>query len=482
MQAMATITSAGLGSGLDISSLVSQLVSAERSPTETRLNTQEAKVQAKISAFGVLRSALAQFQTALGKLTDVDDFLAYKATSGNDKVFTASASSSAAAGTFDVVVERLAQSQKLVSGGFASSGTAVGTGTLTLSVGGDSFSVAVDAGNHTLAGIRDAINGASDNTGVSATVVNVDDGLGGTVAKLVLTSATTGTAGAVTVTVADDDGNPTDATGLSALAYDPGAGVPVTNLSLLRAAQDAKLYIDGQPVTRSSNTFDDAIAGVTLTLRGVSEEDASGDPVAAALSVDVDRAAATGLIQGFANAYNAVVDAIKQVASYNATTRQATALFGDATVRSLQASLRAELGRAVAGLPAGLASLAEVGVTTGADGKLTVSSTRLESALNSDLTAVANLFAADGGYAKRLDDLVSAYVDPDGLLKARTDGLDARVKDIDQQRDALDLRMASLQARLLKQYTAMDSLVAQLQTTGNYLTQQIESLKAQTNQ
>lgn len=478
---MATITSAGLGSGLDISSIVNQLVSAERSPAASRLDRQEAQTQAKLSAFGTLKSALSQFRTALGKLTDVNGFLTRKATSGNDKVFTAAASTTAAAGSFEVVVERLAQSQKLGSAGFASASTVVGTGTLTLSVGGESVSLAIDGSNNTLAGIRDAINGASDNPGVSATIVNVDDGLGGRVAKLVLTSATAGTAGAITVAVTDDDGNPTDTSGLSALAYDPGAGVPVNNLGVLRPAQDAKLYLDGEAVTRSSNTIDDAIDGVTLTLRGVSEEDANGDPVAAALRVDVDRTAATGLVQGFATAYNAVVDALRQVASYNASTRQATALFGDATVRGLQAGLRAELGRAVSGLPQGLDTLSAVGVTTGADGKLSVDTAKLDRALNSDLQAVANLFAADGGYAKRLSGLVQGYVDPDGLIEARTDGLDARVKDIGGQREALDRRMASLQARLLKQFTAMDTLVGQLQSTGSYLSQQLASLQRQTN-
>ena len=479
---MATLTASGVGTGLDIGSLVSQLVAADRAPASSRLDRQEAQVQAKLSAFGSLKSALTQFQGALGKLTTVDDFLSRKATSGNDKVFTVSASSDAVAGTFEIAVEQLAQSHKLLSQGLASSGAVVGTGTLSISVGSEAFTVTVDSASNTLAGIRDAINGASDNTGVSATIVNVDSGQGGSVAKLVLTATKTGSAGAITVTATDDDGNNTDPLGLSALAYDPGAGTPVTNLSELRPAQDARILIDGQAVTRSTNTISDAIDGVTITLKGPSETDTNGDPVAAVLSVQIDEAAATGLVRGLVTAYNAVVDAIKQVASYNATTRQATSLFGDSTVRGLQSSLRGELNRAVSGLPAGLASLADIGIRTGADGKLSVDSTKLEAALRSDLQGVANLFAGDGGYAKRLEDLVSAYVESDGLIEGRTDGLSDRVKEINKQREALDRRMQALEARLLKQFTAMDELVSRLQSTGSYLTQQLSSLQTQTTQ
>jgi flagellar hook-associated protein 2 len=221
---------------------------------------------------------------------------------------------------------------------------------------------------------------------------------------------------------------------------------------------------------------------VTITLKGVSEKDTNGDPITSALSVEIDEAAATGLVQGFVTAYNAVVDAIRQVANYNASTRQASTLFGDSTVRGLQSSLRGELGRAVSGVASGVGSLAEIGIRTGSDGKLSIDATKLETALGSNLPGVANLFSADDGYAKRLDELISAYVDSDGLIEARTDGLTDRVKDINKQRNELDRRMQTLQARLLKQYTAMDALVGQLQSTGTYLTQQISALEKQTSQ
>lgn len=480
---MGTITALGVGSGLDIAGIVRQLVAAERSPVQTRLDHQEKTLEAKLSAFGTLKSALAQFRTALGGLSEGGAFLARRASSGNEEVFTASAGTSAAPGTFDLVVQQLAQSHSLVSEGYEGASATVGTGTLTISVGGNSFSVAVDATHGTLAGIRDAINGASDNTGVAASIIRVDGASGGTVAKLVLTSTLTGTEGSLTVAVEDADGENGDTTGLSALAYLPSDSSPgILNLTELRVAQDARLTLDGLAVTRSSNSVDDVIEGVTLTLQGVSGKDVSGAWKSSRLAIAIDPSAAAERVQGFVTAYNAVLDAIRSVASYDAVRREATALFGDSAVRGLQSRLRAELSRVVSDLPAGAASLAEIGVRTGRDGNLVLDQALLDGALNSNLGAVAKLFAGEGGFAQRLDDLVSGYLDADGIIESRTEGLNGRLKTIEARREALDRRMESLEVRLLKQYTAMDTLVAQLQTTSSYLTQQLEFLRRQTSQ
>lgn len=474
---MATLTSSGIGSGVDIGSLVSQLVSAERTPVATRLDRQEAQVQARISSFGTVRSALAQFQAALKRLTSLDDFLVRRATSGDDAVLTAAATGSAVPGGYDLQVERLAQAHKVLSGGFTGADEAVGTGTLTVAVGAASMTLTVEAGNGTLAGIRDAINAASDNPGVTATLISVYDDLAGTsVSKLVLTARETGSASAITVSVADDDtselnpGGDTDAAGLSRLAS--------PNLAQVRAAQDALLWLDGQKVVSATNTVEGAIDGVTLTLKAASGRDDLGALLATTLEVAVDQQAATGLVQDFVKAYNSLVDAFKAVDSYNASTRQASALFGDSAVRALSTSLRRGLSEPVDGLAAGLSRLVDIGVSAGADGKLSVNSTRLGAALARDLEGVGQLFAGEGGLASRLDDLVSGYLDAGGILKARTDGLDSRVRDINRQREALALRMEALERRLLKQFTAMDELVAQLQSTSSFLTQQLSSLQS----
>jgi flagellar hook-associated protein 2 len=480
---MATLTASGLGSGLDVRGLVSQLVSAERTPVSNRLDLQEAQVQAKISGFGGLRSALAQFEGAVERLTDLDDFLARRASSSDPDVFTASATSEAVAGSYDVQVERLARSHKLISTGFASRDSEVGTGSLTITLGGESMTVDVASDGNTLERIRDAINGASGNPGVDAGLITVfDDALGASVSKLVLTARETGEASAITVTVQDNDTgveNPdgdTDMEGLSRLAYDAGAGV--TNLDEVRAAADALLWIDGEKVTSSTNTVEGAIEGVTLTLKTTSDEGDLGALVPATLEVAVDPGAARGLVQGFVTAYNTLRDAIAQLDSYNAATGQASVLFGDSAVRGLGLGLRRALSDPVAGLTGAYTSLAAIGVTTGADGKLAIDATRLDAALSADLPGIANLFASSEGLGQRFTDLVAAYGDPAGILEARTDGLDRRVEDITAQRETLARRMESLEARLLKQFTAMDELVARLQSTSSFLTQQLASLQS----
>jgi flagellar hook-associated protein 2 len=217
---------------------------------------------------------------------------------------------------------------------------------------------------------------------------------------------------------------------------------------------------------------------VTLTLKTTSDEGDLGALVPATLEVAVDPGAARGLVQGFVTAYNTLRDAIAQLDSYNAATGQASVLFGDSAVRGLGLGLRRALSDPVAGLTGAYTSLAAIGVTTGADGKLAIDATRLDAALSADLPGIANLFASSEGLGQRFTDLVAAYGDPAGILEARTDGLDRRVEDITAQRETLARRMESLEARLLKQFTAMDELVARLQSTSSFLTQQLASLQS----
>ena len=172
---MASITSAGIGSGLDIGGLVSQLVAAEGQPTQQRIARGEASAQARLSAYGSLTSALSQFRDQLDLMQDIGKFLSRKAASSNEDLFSVSASTSALPGSYAVEVVNLATAQRLTSGAFADADTAVGEGTLTIDVGGEAFDVEITADNSSLAGIRDAINAATDNSGVTATIVNAQN-------------------------------------------------------------------------------------------------------------------------------------------------------------------------------------------------------------------------------------------------------------------------------------------------------------------
>lgn len=455
---MASITSLGIGSGLDLAGLVQQLVTAERAPAESRIARQEARTQAQLSAFGTLQSALDAFMTELGKMRELDTLLARKATSGNEELFTVSAGTTAVPARYRVEVLELAQAHKLVSGAFTGPDAAVGTGTLTIGVGSASFSIEVTEEGNTLAAIRDAINAAADNTGVSATIVNAVSG-----SHLVLTAEDSGSENVLTVTAAGGDG------GLGVLAYDPGNGA--TMLTEAAAAQDARVLIDGFEVVSAGNSVSGAIDGIVLDLL----QAAPGQP--ADLVVENDVAAVQETIRRFADAWNALIEQFDKLTAYDPESKVAAPLQGDASVRAMRTQLRRELGNGVTSLDLPFRMLAEIGVQTDVKGKLTVDDVRLGEVLASDFHKVGQLFANPvDGYAVRLHDVVDGLLASDGLLETRRGGLRDRIDDLNGARETLDRRMAALEDRLLKKFTALDALLGQLSATSNYLAQQLANL------
>lgn len=449
---MAALTATGLGSGLDISSLVEQLVTAERAPTANRLTERESKASAELSALGKFRSALATFKDSLTNLTDLDVFQGRKVSVGDEDVFTATAGSTSQAGRYEVEVLTLATAQRLRSAAFADATSAVGTGTLTISAGGSATSVVIDGTANSLNDIRNAINEAPNNPGVRASVVNAADG-----AYLVLSSTATGAAGTVSVAVSGGDG------GLAGLAYDPLAGS--NPMSVLTPAADATLRIDGVLVTSADNAVADAIEGVTINL-------ASARPgTVLTLAVDLDPLGAKAAVQGFVSTYNNLMATVADLTKYNADTREAAPLLGDATVRGVRDQLR----RALAGVAGeGLySSLAAIGVTTQTNGRLEVNTTRLEAALDADFDAVGQLFAGTNGLATRLRDIAGATLASNSTIATREGALKTTLKSITAQRDTLDDRMEQVRERLRQQFTAMDTLVSQLKNTSSFLSQQL---------
>ena len=406
---MASITSAGIGSGLDISGLVTKLVSAEGDPVTQRLNQQETQLQAKLSALGSLKGALSDFQGAVTGLKSLSTFQAVTATSSNTAVFTASGSATAGSGSHSITVTRLAQSQKLASTAFADTTSAVGTGVLTFQFGtfsGGVFTpnaakttqtVTISAADNSLQGIRDAVNKA--NIGVTASIVN--DGSGN---KLVFSAKDSGAANSIKLTVADDDGNHLDSAGLSKLAYDP-AGTPGAgkNLSESMEALDAQLTVDGLSITSASNAVTGAIEGVTLSLLSAPTTGNSGT-----LTVATDKGAISGAVGTFVSKYNSLMKTVSSLSGYDAKTQKAGLLLGDSAVLTITSGLRRILGEAVTGLSGSYTSLSQLGITTQTDGTLTLDSSKLQAALDADPNAVARVFAAAGQPSDSLARYVSA--------------------------------------------------------------------------
>lgn len=454
----------GIGSGLDINSIVTKLVAAEGDPVSTRLNTKEAHAQGMLSAVGTLKSALSEFQSSLATLKSADSFTARSATSADSDYYTASATDSAAVGSYAIEVVKLAQASKLRTAGFTGSDAVVGTGTLTITSGSESIMLAIDSSHNTLADIRDAINSATGNTFVNASIINVDDGAGGTESRLLLSGTKVGLDNALTVTTDDSDLNDTDTSGLSQLA--------TVNLVSMTSAQDAQIKIDNQTVTRSSNSISDAIDGVTLEL--VKAHATAGDTTS--LNVAVDTSTVSSAVNDFVKSYNTMIGIFNQLNSYDATTGKTGTLFGDATLRSVESQIRREITSNVSGLTGDLRNVVDLGITSQDDGTLTVDATALSDAITNNLSSVATLFSGSDGVATRLDSLLEGYVKATGILDTRTTALNDQISDIGDQRAALNRRLASLQSRLTQQFTALDTLVSQLNSTSTFLSQQLANL------
>ncbi len=454
---MASIISAGIGSGLDIAGLVTQLVAAEGQPSELRIARGEASAQSRLSAFGSLKSSLSAFRDQLEAMKELDTFLSRKASSTNEDIFTAETGSGAVPSSYSFEVVNLATSQRLTSGAFADADTVVGTGTLQIDVGGNPFTVDITSENNTLAGIRDAINAAGDNTGVAATLVNADAG-----SYLILSASNTGAAQTMTVTQSGGDG------GLAALEYDPGNGLNALTETV--AAQDALVRIDGLDVGASGNSITDAIDGVTVDL----VQAAPG--IIETLTVANDTGDVRATINAFVDSYNQLVSTFDQLSAFDADSETAGPLLGDASLRSVRDQLRREMSEAVQEAGATFGTLREIGIEIELDGKMNVIDEELDEALGNDFTAVGQLFASNSGFAVRLFDLVDSFLDDDGLIMTRTEGLDRTIEGYAAERERLNERLASLETRLLRQFNALDSLVAQLTSTSNFLTQQLASL------
>lgn len=456
---MASITSAGIGSGLDVASLVSQLVAAERAAPDSRIANAESKAQTTLSAIGAFRSALAGFEDAAKALRD-GAVLKQAATSSNTGLLNATISSTAAVGSYSVEVLQLAKVHKLASAPYGSSSDSIGQGRLTLTSGSESFSIEIGPEQDSLAGLRDAINNASDNPGIRATLLNTAAGV-----RLTLTATTTGEAGAVTVAAETLAGDPIlpSGTGLDAFSYSSGN----EQLEQVDAAQNASIKIDGYSFTSSTNVFANAVDGLSFAA-------SKAEPgTTFTVTVAQDQEAAKTAVQNFVTRYNVLNAAISTYTRFDAATQTAGPLLGDATVRSLTQQARAILSRSVG--EGSVQNLSQIGVTAASDGSYRLDPAKLSTTLQSDPSAVHGLFNADG-IGGALVELTKGYLDTDGRIAGKQDSLNAQLKDLSKQRTALDRRIDSVEARYRAQFTALDTLISQLRTTSSYLTQQLAAL------
>jgi flagellar hook-associated protein 2 len=487
-----------IGSGLDVEAIVKALVDADIAPKTNALDRKEAGLSAELTAIGTLKSSLSAMDTSLTGLGDGTAF-SLLSIDAPDAV-TVLQTGSPSTGQYSIDVNSLAASQVLASGGFASASTVIGTGTLTFKIGDPTYSsgsagaysafaedvsktvsVTIDSSNNTLSGIRDAVN--ASNAGVTASLV-VD----GTQTRLLFTSDVSGADTAMSIVVDDDDANDTNTSGLSQLAYnlDSSGGSPsfVSNLSEARSSQDASFVLNGLALTNSSNSIAGLIDGLDFTLNKVTSS-------AETILIKEDSTLIEQKIQGFVDAYNSYQTTLSSLMDY---TDAAGALSGDSTARRIQSAIRSATTGVLDLTGNAYTALSDIGITSDQYGKLSLNSTDLQAALSANPNDVKRLFAGattstnladntDGtGLADLLKTSIDTYINSStGMLVSRETRIEDSIDDIADDRLDVVARMASLEERYTRQFTAMDTLVGQLQNTSDFLTNQMDAIKAAAN-
>ncbi|UXH79794.1 flagellar filament capping protein FliD [Roseateles amylovorans] len=464
---MATITSTGLGSGLDVESIVSKLVSIEKQPI-TALQTRTDTIKTQISAYGKIQSAFSAMRDAASKLTTPASWAALTATSSDASMATVTASTGSGAGSYAVSVTNLAAAQSLSSQAYTST-AAVGAGSLTIELGqwsadnstftgkGGTSPVSVTIGaSDTLSTVRDKIN--SSGAGVLASVVTDASG-----SRLVIRSKDTGVENGFRITAADADGNNGDATGLSALAYDPTASV--ASLTRNVAAANANLTINGLDISSATNSIESAVDGLSINLLK------KGDLT---VTVGQDKDAVKKVVTDFVTAYNSLMTMLRDNTKYDESSKSAGALQGDSTAVSLQAQLR-NITSSGSTLGGSFARLADIGLNIGSNGLITVDNSKLTSAMGhiSDVKqlfmGVDNTNADNSGIAQRWRKFADQVLSVDGSITTRTSGLQSRVTANTKRSDEMTDRAAAYEKRVRAQYTALDTQMAKLNDMSSYV-------------
>ncbi|WP_280539393.1 flagellar filament capping protein FliD [Chromohalobacter sp. 11-W] len=460
---MPTITSLGVGSGLDLSGLLDELEEAESAKLEP-ITEQKKSYEAKLSAFGRLESALDSLRESATALSDPETFQALSSNMQGDAV-SVSTDNTAVPGRYQVEVSALARSQTLASEGFEAEAE-LDTGELSFSVGDEAFSITLDDSNNTLEGLRDAIN--SEGAGISASIIN--DG-SDTPQRLVLTASETGEANQIAISSAE--------AGLQAAFGFDAASPEASDMRQTVAAQDAQLSVNGIDITSASNHVEGALQGVTLDLQATNE----GEPDA--LTLSRDDGAIKDSLNDFVKAYNSLQERMSSLTSFDAESGAAGELLGNSTLRGVESQLRNAMGHVGDG---DFALLSNMGISLALDGTLEVDDEALDEAIEGNLDSVSSFFVGDvdaeedDGFAASLDTVLGNLLDEGGALDTATSGIDTSIERLGERYTSMQASIDATVDRYRTQFADLDSLVSQMNSTSSYLTQQFDSLNAQMNQ
>ncbi|MEZ2576414.1 flagellar filament capping protein FliD [Buttiauxella ferragutiae] len=464
---MASISTLGIGSGLDLSSILDSLQAAQKA-TLTPISKQQSSFTAKLSGYGTLKSALVSFQTANTALNKADLFTA-TSTSSSSTAFSATTTGNAVAGKYTINVTQLAQSQTLTTKNTQpDSKTAIATGdsVLTIQQGGDKKPVTIDisAANSSLSGIRDTINNAK--AGVSASIINVGNGQ----YRLSITSDDTGNDNAMSLSVSGDSALQ------SFMGYNGTSTDAANGMEESVTAQDAELTVNNIKITNSSNTISDALEDITLNLNNVT----TGTQT---LTITKDTSKAETAVKAWVDAYNSLQDTFSSLTKYTSVDSGATqdssngALLGDSTLRTIQTQLKGLLNNTQSS--SSFKTLAQIGVTSDpSTGKLELDGDKLKTALKKDAAGVQEMIVGDGktsGITTTIGNNLTSWLSSTGIIKAATDGVSKTLNSLTAQYNKASERIDSEMARYKAQFTQLDVMMSSLNSTSSYLTQQFDT-------
>lgn len=464
---MATITSAGAGSGIDLESVISASVAAKKTQLQQPITTKKTNTQITLTGVGQLKSAISTFDTTLAKLSTAGAFnkRAINITQDtDDPILKISSNTDASNGQYNVTVNKLATTSK-IEGTFASSTSSLITedGTLTISAGdGNEFTVDVKKGD-TLQQIRKRINNASDNFGLTANIVNTSDGK----AKLVIDSGVTGAGNDLKIS-----GSTTE---LKMFEADTSSATAVSGSSMSRTQQstDAEIDVDGNILTSDTNTFKDKVQGLDITVLRVSDKDSDGNLKSNKVDITTDKSAIKTLVQEFVTAYNTLIDKSTELGKRNTivggeSQDDGGALAGDSMPRSIR-TLMANTVMEPNSEMTGINSIFQVGIKMDNDGKLSVDSDKFDDALDDNYEQVVALFSGENGVAGKLQTSLKEYTKTGGLISQRQDQLNSDLRDLSSREATAADQLEKYEANLRAQYGSLDTLLAQMQSSASYL-------------
>ncbi|MCD6437841.1 MAG: flagellar filament capping protein FliD [Halomonas sp.] len=458
---MATITSLGVGSGLDLTGLLDQLQAAERGKLAP-ITLQKKQQQAKISAFGQLQTSLNSFQDAVAKINDPKLYQSLSANVRGDAI-KATAAADALPGSYRVEVSQLATSGTLASNRVGERDAALdlqGATALQLTFGdGESVDINITEGS-SLADVRDAIN-ADKEAGVNATLIN--DGTG---YRLALSSKTTGADASIeSFSFVDTDG---------AVVPGPFAEDALTK----RPGENAALTVNGIAISSAENSIEGAIQGVTLNLTELTIAD--GETASSTINIERDTLKQREAINGFVKAFNDLKGTIGKLTSFTGDSETAGELVGDNTVRTIESRLRSVLTGGVEG--GELSTLNQLGITLQRDGKLKVDEEALDDLVANNPQALNDFFAGENegdGMAGRLNTTIEQMLGNNGVVKLAISGAENRVKSLDDRFERMEKTIEGTISRYRTQFGQLDAMIAQMNSMSSYLTQQFDALDNQ---